>query len=842
MTKRIIRLIVKTLNGVCIACLLFVGVSTLAPVAAQNSTATPTPAGSNLALGKSASQSSTLDGKQAGYAVDGNTDGATANNSVSSTQLNAQAWWQVDLGANYNLTDVRIWNRTDTGTESRLSNFYVLVSDVPFTSMDLTTARNQAGVSGYPVSGTAGRPGTVSVNRSGRYVRVQLVGTDFLNLAEVEVFATMQMPTSTATLTATPGPINLAVGKSASQSSNLGTGTIAGLAIDGNTDGNYSSGSVSHTKSEYQPWWQVDLGAVYSLTDVKIWNRTDCCTDRLSTFYILVSDVPFTSTDLNTAKNQSGVNNYYVGGSAGSPTTVNINRTGRYVRIQLSTTNSLHMAEVQVFTTTLTPTPTSTNTPTPTLTALPSGVNITSGKAVSQSSNLESTSTANLAIDGITNGNYSSGSVSHTKSEYQPWWQIDLGAIYTLTNIKIWNRTDCCTDRLSTFYVLVSDVPFTSTDLNLAKSQSGVSNFYISGSAGSPTTININRTGRYVRIQLSTTNSLHMAEVQVFSTGLAPAPTATMTSTRTPTITPTRTPPSLPAPYNIAAGKSASQSSTYGTASAGLAVDGNTDGVFNNGSVNHTNSDSQAWWQVDLGGVYTLTDVQVWNRTDCCGVRVSNFYILVSDNPFSSTDLNTARNQYGVTSYYVNDTAGTPTTVNVNRTGRYIRVQLTTTNYLNMAEVKVFSNGVKDVAIGKSAGQSSTYSTASAALAIDGNTDGNFNNGSVNHTNSDSQAWWQVDLGAVYDLTTINVWNRTDGSQSRLSGFYVLVSDIPFNSTDLNIAKNQSGVSYYYISGIAGSPSIVNANRSGRYVRVQLSATNYLHMAEVQVFSSGPVQ
>ena len=219
MSKQIIRVIVKAMNGILIACLLFTGVSTMAPAAAQNNTATTTPSGTNVALGKSAVQSSTLNDNPASYAVDGNTDGAIANNSVSSTQMNAQAWLEVDLGSNYNLTDVRIWNRTDAGTESRLSNFYVLVSDAPFTSTDLTTALNQAGVGSYLISGTGGRPSIVNANRSGRYVRVQLVGTDFLSLAEVEVYATGQMQTQTQTvtptltITPTSTPFHVGIGK-----------------------------------------------------------------------------------------------------------------------------------------------------------------------------------------------------------------------------------------------------------------------------------------------------------------------------------------------------------------------------------------------------------------------------------------------------------------------------------------------------------------------------------------------------------------------------------------------------------------------------------------------------
>ena len=664
MTKRIIRLIVKTINGVCIACLLFVGVSTLAPVAAQNSAATPTPAGSNLALGKSAVQSSTLNDNPASYAVDGNTDGVFANNSVSSTQMNAQAWWQVDLGANYNLTDVRIWNRTDAGTESRLSNFYVLVSSVPFTSTDLTTARNQAGVSGFQVSGTAGRPGTVNVNRSGRYVRVQLVGTDFLNLAEVEVLVSGQGPTPTATLTPTitptatmtpyPAPVNVALGKTASQSS-VNSTYNAFFALDGNTSGYFADGPMAHTNDDYQAWWQVDLSTVYNITSINIWNRLDPGGEtRVSNFYVLISDTPFSSPDLNVTRNQPGVSSYYISGPAGRPSTINVYRSGRYVRVQLTATNYLNIAEVQVFARSIAPTTT----------------NIAIGKTASQSSTY-GTYNASFAIDGNTSGYIANGSITHTNNDYQAWWQVDLNAVYNITSINIWNRLDPGGEtRVSNFYVLVSDSPFSSNDINTAKNQPGVSSYYISGPAGSPSTVNVYRTGRYIRVQLTATNYLNIAEVQVFSGGLAPATT------------------------NIAIGKTASQSSTYSTYNASFAIDGNTSGYFVNGPMAHTNNDYQAWWQVDLGSVYDISSVNVWNRLDPGGeTRVSNFYILVSDNPFLSTDLNTARNQSGVSSYYISGPAGSPSTINVFRSGRYVRVQLTATNYLNIAEVQVFSSG-----------------------------------------------------------------------------------------------------------------------------------------------------
>jgi hypothetical protein len=146
-----------------------------------------------------------------------------------------------------------------------------------------------------------------------------------------------------------PAPVtNLALNKAATQISTYST-AVAGLAVDGNTNGGFYSNSVTHTVTGAQDWWQVDLASSYSLETIKIWNRTDCCGERLSNFYVFVSDLPFSSYDLTTTLNQSGVSNFYTAGQGGAPTAVSVNRTGRYVRVQLSSPGApLSLAEVEV--------------------------------------------------------------------------------------------------------------------------------------------------------------------------------------------------------------------------------------------------------------------------------------------------------------------------------------------------------------------------------------------------------------------------------------------------------------------------------------------------------------
>jgi hypothetical protein len=262
----------------------------------------------NLALNKPATASSTTHGAYPSRAVDGNTNGDWSANSVVHTDVNINPWMQVDLQASPFIGSVVLWPRTDCCTD-RLSNFRLRVSDDGTNWQDFF----------YP--GIASPQATITVNRNARYVRVQLEGTAgrVLNIAEMQVF----------------GPPNIAQGMTATQSSTT-NGGVASRAVDGNSDGVWPNNSVTHTNVEFAPWWQVDLGSAQNVGGVEVYNRTDCCADRLSNFNLLVSDNGTTWTTF-----------YYPGSSAKASFT--LNRTARYVKVQLTGTNALSLAEVKVY-------------------------------------------------------------------------------------------------------------------------------------------------------------------------------------------------------------------------------------------------------------------------------------------------------------------------------------------------------------------------------------------------------------------------------------------------------------------------------------------------------------
>ncbi|MDB6072175.1 MAG: hypothetical protein JWL81_3346, partial [Verrucomicrobiales bacterium] len=138
-----------------------------------------------------------------------------------------------------------------------------------------------------------------------------------------------------------------------------------------------------------------------------------------------------------------------------------------------------------------------------------------------------------------------------------------------------------------------------------------------------------------------------------------------------------------------------------------------------------------------------------------------------------------------------------------------------------------------NLALDKPSWQSSDYPGAfTSNRAVDGLTTGDYNIAAGTHTQSEANAWWQVDLGAVYPLNAVKIFNRTGPSAPRLTDFTVYVSDFPFGETN-------TAVSSYRYRSTAGPETVVNLYRNGRYVRIQLNGTNFLHLAEVEVYGSG---
>ncbi len=311
---------------------------------------------------------------------------------------------------------------------------------------------------------------------------------------------------------------NYAMGGTATQST-TGASRPAGNAIDGNLgeNGTHTDASVA------DPWWQVALGADEPITQIVLYNRTDCCKDRLSDITVVIRDA-LDSMDLLTSPLLNPAN--AIGGPAtlewdvvaangGSPLSGGIVRVERIGSTTSDAPNVLTLNEVLVIGDDAT------------AGVLVRDTNLALGQPATQSSTYSATYPADKAVDGTNTGGGSD--FTHTiadGTDLNPWWQVDLGALSEIDGISLYNRTSCCGERLSdlTVDVLAADgltVVATSGLLNAGNV------------LGSPGILAVDFTaelvqGQYVRVSRDG-SPLSLSEVEVYGATAIPEP-ATLVS------------------------------------------------------------------------------------------------------------------------------------------------------------------------------------------------------------------------------------------------------------------------------------------------------------------------
>lgn len=124
----------------------------------------------------------------------------------------------------------------------------------------------------------------------------------------------------------------LSTGMVATQSSTRYGGS-ASRAIDGRSGQHYSAHlSCTHTKKESQPWWKVNFDKEHAINKVEVWNRSDCCSDRLTGAQVRVGSQ--LCGTLDASKDKQTVS---CGGAR-----------GRFVEIKKASKSALTLCEVNV--------------------------------------------------------------------------------------------------------------------------------------------------------------------------------------------------------------------------------------------------------------------------------------------------------------------------------------------------------------------------------------------------------------------------------------------------------------------------------------------------------------
>ena len=112
---------------------------------------------------------------------------------------------------------------------------------------------------------------------------------------------------------------------------------------------------------------------------------------------------------------------------------------------------------------------------------------------------------ADIALDGVTEGNLLMEQTSYTNEDENAWWMVDLQAIAKIDDITIFNRTDADMDKLSNYTVSVLDADKKEV---WSSKQADFPNPSVKINVGGVK-------GQFVKIQLAGKGNLHIAEVIV---------------------------------------------------------------------------------------------------------------------------------------------------------------------------------------------------------------------------------------------------------------------------------------------------------------------------------------
>jgi len=390
--------------------------------------------------------------------------------------------------------------------------------------------------------------------------------------------------------------------------SSLGYGGTPERAIDGNTNGEWTANTTTHTYPQVAPWLEIDLRSAQPISAIKFYTRLNCCPERNIGMIVELSldrcDVPtrriVQTRILGTTSEPMMMLEY-----PDEP----VAQYACFRHDPARGTNYISAAEVEIL-----------------VPLKPTDSLVPAFFGTARQSSTGYGGVASRAIDGVTDGNWfrkvrpfniSVSSVTSTSNDTvggpndsAPWLEIDLKAPRAVGEVVVYNRTDCCADRLSGARVELSLdrcddpwrrvtaeewLPLTNIRPSGGTRPDGLANM----TADVPTRVSLPFIdapfARYVCVRHSHTKFLSVAEVQVY---------------------PGR------ARENLARAATADQSTTDLAGVAARAIDGSEEGTFEAGSVTLTAATDRApWLELDLHEAKEIANVIVHNRTDDCALR-----------------------------------------------------------------------------------------------------------------------------------------------------------------------------------------------------------------------------
>ncbi|XP_041946404.1 uncharacterized protein LOC121707722 [Alosa sapidissima] len=354
---------------------------------------------------------------------------------------------------------------------------------------------------------------------------------------------------------------------------------------------------------------------------------------------------------------------------------------------------------------------------------------------------------ADHAVDGRKDGMFNAGSCTHTETETNPWWRVDLSRPYNITRVTITNRGDCCEQRINGAQIRIGhSLQNNGNDNTLAVVIQSIRR-------GETKSFRFNSVeGQYVNIFLPGKEKiLTLCEVDVFAGD----------------------------EENIALQRQATQSSIYSASGfSKYGVDGDRNPNYHEKGCAHTYQQNNPWFRVDLLARYEITRVTVTNRRDCCADRIQGAEIRIGDSLDNNGNTNTRA------AVIQSIPAGASKTFDFKPIrGRYVNVVIPgNLKVLTLCEVEVYAVVEINIAPRGRATQSSLVlgemsSFGHALNAIDGNPNPDQRKGTCSMTDRETDPWWRVDLHEKYRVSAVALTNPKSGSPKGLNGVHIRIGD-----------------------------------------------------------------
>jgi peptidoglycan/xylan/chitin deacetylase (PgdA/CDA1 family) len=793
----------------------------------------------NMALNKAVTSS--------GYATNNeySTDGRIDSNKYTSIEAGSQ-WIQLDFGENVNISKVKLWHYFDDSRKYK--DVIVQIStDASFLTDVKTVFNNDADNSSKQGIGsdseymeTKDGKEITFTTVSGRYVRLWTNGSsanEWNHLVEVEVYeASSTEPDPSIEVKPVNNTTNLALNKPVTSSGSISDSTFA---VDGKIDGS------KYSAIEPGPQWiQVDLGANYDITKIKLWhffkdNRTyKDVIIHISTDAGFSRDVKtvFNNDKDNSAKLGTGIHAEYMETKDGKEIAFS-KVIGRYVRVWSNgSTESKwnHIVELEVY-------------GEQSRVTTDNKINIPHDKPITSSGSIKDSS---YVVDGLID----SAKFASLESGLQ-WIQLDLGENFDINAIKLWHYFDDNRIYKDVIVQISTDLKF-SKDVktvfnndrdNSAKLGIGTDAEYRETKDGKQITFDAVK-GRYVRLWSNGSSKNewnHYIEIQIYRAQSNIFDRSRLISYSS----------------DIALGKGIRASGKI--TNDKYAVDGNVD----SGKYSSIEPGLQ-WIQVDLGRDYDISLIRFWhNFTDSRTykdviVQISSDlnFEFTAKTVFNNDSDNSSGQGMGKDLEYMETDRGKEISM-LPKKGRYIRLWSNGNNINgsnDYSEIEVVGTPSEDVqpmifnsALNKSVKGSSAIDFPAYI------TDGKLDSGQYATVGRGAQ-WIIIDLGQMFDITAIDLWHLYEDKRVYKDVIVQLSNDKDFNVKDYdeedyngevftvfnNDSDNSSiqgvGKDSEYTEDKKGK-RVFNGNITARYIRFWSngnSVDQYNHYSEIAVFGA----